>query len=79
MPSEGDPNTAHLQPDTENWVAKIRKIVRRDNGEVCYLQRAFCFQIPGLSYAGLGQSRVVLVTTAHSLHSQEFVRLPLLH
>lgn len=34
VPSEQDPNTAHLQPDTENWIAKIKKIARRNSGEV---------------------------------------------
>ncbi|KAF9652554.1 hypothetical protein BDM02DRAFT_2782687 [Thelephora ganbajun] len=34
VPSGKDPNTAHLLPDTENWVAKIRKIARRSDGEV---------------------------------------------
>lgn len=37
VPSGKDPNVAHLRPDTENWVARIRKIVRRDNGEVSSL------------------------------------------
>jgi hypothetical protein len=77
VPSGEDPNTAHLQPDVENWVAKIRKIVKRDNDEVSYLQRPFYCRIPDFWYAGLGQSRVVLVAAARSFNGQEFVGLPL--
>ena len=45
VPSGKDPNVAHLQPDTENWVARIRKIVKRNNGEVGRLQPFSCFQM----------------------------------
>lgn len=75
VPSGQDPDTAHLIPDTENWVAKIKKIARSNNGEVCHSQLSLSLEY--LMYAaGLGESRVVLVTRRYHSYRQEFVRLP---
>lgn len=48
VPSGQDPSTAHLQSDTENWVAKIRKIAQHENGDVGHPRYRFYFQFPDL-------------------------------
>ena len=46
VPSGKDPKLAHLQPDTDNWAARIVKFGRRDNDEVGCLKPSSNAQVP---------------------------------